>query len=416
MTHIEDRLRATLRQEAARVHKPRNARAENDRRLRARTRFRLTPAPVVAAASVLVISIGLFAARQLPERAGPDKETAVPASGLPANLDPRYRPTGPVVRVAPHSGGYGKSVLMWQATGGLVCWRQNTGGGGCGTPRELSAPQQVCGVPSGSAQRVCRSLPQSGGRHGHPAGVFAALGEAHTPQAGHNSYVYYGAADAQVASVSLITPSGQWLPGTVTGHRGLSSRLWQVGMPSDRAEHMDWTKATLVFHDANGRELERISRPGLGPDQLPAPQTRGVPLFTYDTDSKVVEAGGTPSPGPSRHTLYARVDGGVADFISPDVSGWSSSLLPERLALGSTEFDTRVYGAPWFYGFVRRDVAKVVYRLADGRLAPARVVDVGGLRAYSVRLPDDRNGKFPRHGDVVIAYDANGNKLGQRSV
>jgi hypothetical protein len=384
---IENRIREALDAEASRVVPHGHARAENARRLgraRRRRRFGISLVSVVAVATAASAGALLV---QLPDGspglgrgrdnhdAARDAETgsALARKGaLPRDLDPRYRPTGPVV-----DAGDGSST--WLA-GQQVCWRLSKGGGDC-LPWRLTP-----------------------GRHAAVAGL-----RPHVTQGVKVTRIQtaaFGVADDRVKGVRLELASktfegraGTFEGGRVLTETGSRRRVWQI--PVFRQQDQN-----IVFIGDGGREIQRISLPasktktGVPPAR---PLTTGTPVFTFPTrDGRTA-------------TLRLHQDGTMVGFSS---TGFGRGDTTGPVGRGGPNYapgmiDTRP-GPLWWYGLLPPETTRVVAEFRDGRKLPATIVRVGRYRVFFVRLDGVRPGLPNRQNYTgnVVQYGAQGERLG----
>ncbi|MQY08495.1 hypothetical protein [Actinomadura macrotermitis] len=369
MTTIEERIRAALAAEAARVEPHGHARADNLARLaRARRRRRWAPALAAAAtASVLALAAAVLVVVQ------PEQRAPRPAASLLRDLDPRYRPTGPVWRPD-------RDTSVWIA-GNLLCWRAATGGGDCRPWR----------IPGGQHAAVImeRSTGQSDGQE--PGSVL------------------YGVADGRVTD---LRPTGR-LTGAPIRIGGGTPRIWQVPLsPSQRNGHGPASLSVMagpntavllpVLQAVSPPHLDELTPEGwtrqfppVGTLTLsqPRPLTTGTPLFTF----------------PARHgpvTMHLFRDGAVVGF------GTEESVASGPGAGRNFGAVYRLVEGPrsrWWYGFAAPRMTRVVAELRDGRKLPARMVDLGGGgRVFSVHATGLARGATTNRIGRLAGYDAQG--------
>ncbi|WP_433334387.1 hypothetical protein [Spirillospora sp. CA-294931] len=365
---MEERVREALEAEAAVVEPHAHARAENIRRLSAVRRRGRLAVPLVAAVAV---AGSVLAAFTLPAPGKDGDRPAASAARLPDDLDPRYRPTGPVVN-APDG------VSLWRASGRL-CWREPTGGGDCG-PGTLEPGRHA--TVTGLRARPSRIV------RGRPV----------------LSSVLYGVADDKVSRVRLVSPGGETVAGTVIDPPGPGPHVWQLGAEFGTLG----LRATLSF-SAGTAEIARVpvdtpppaaSRSpeapfpasGMRLAARPRPLTTGIPLFRYRV-------------GGGEATMNVYREGSILGLgtaeSTPSSGGADDSF-------GTVEMLEENPRAQWWYGFLAPEMTRLTARLHDGRTLPAKVVPVGPYRAFAVRVDGLGPDAVPNRVGVLTGYDAEG--------
>jgi hypothetical protein len=157
-------------------------------------------------------------------------------------------------------------------------------------------------------------------------------------QAGGMGSVLIGIGAAEVASVTAWLPSGD-VPGQVKSGRGFPYKIWLADIAMRG-------RTVVVFRDAAGREVARLTNTGL-PPLPPRPSSGGITVFSLPGD-----------------TMTAYLKDGKIGFWGSDgnVTGWMA-IEPSRLRM-LENWHNRI---EWF-GYAAADVARVALREASGRL------------------------------------------------
>jgi hypothetical protein len=146
--------------------------------------------------------------------------------------------------------------------------------------------------------------------------------------------------------------------------------------------------------------------PPLAPAEPAPTTTNAVALFGYE--------GGPRLP----MTLWAQheADGqvrfvGAGDDVPGLVDVFQGVPPGVDRPVREASLDRVAFGERWVCGTARTDVARVAYRLADGRTAPAALHDVPeGGRVWCVRLPHERLDQPPAGGDLIVATLSDGSR------
>ena len=266
MSTVEDRLREALAERAARS--PIDPDAWDKTVAKSRHRLlpwrwsgwtvRLAPAAAVVATIAVVISatllgtqIGDGASPAGPASANPSTSPSARSSQPPllASTVRQIPPVTPFVSISLRVDGEQMRDSLWfgyvpghRAAGIALCqyFAKDgfyTGGSGCA----------FGGLPKGT---LARSVATDG-----------------------TAWIHVGVVAPQATSVTALLPGGKTAQGTVRSARGVADKIWAVSFQADSA-------ATLVFRDAAGHQVTRLTVPATPPTPS-RPAQGGIPLFHY---------------------------------------------------------------------------------------------------------------------------------------
>jgi hypothetical protein len=217
---------------------------------------------------------------------------------------------------------------------------------------------------------------------GLPAGTLAR--SAATDGTG---WIRLGVTAPQVTSVTALLPGGKTAHGTVRSARGISDKIWAVSYPVGSA-------ATLVFRDAAGHQVTRLTVPTAQPTPS-RPAQGGIPLFRY---------------GNGTLTAY-RISGDRIGYWFENGSTWSDIPLSQS-ALGWAGTGSSKSLPDDLFGYAPSGTAWVVLQLTDGRRFATRTISAwpgSGIVFFGpVTLPARTAVGFDA---IVTTYDSAGHVL-----
>ena len=193
-----------------------------------------------------------------------------------------------------------------------------------------------------------------------------------------------GVTAPQVTSVTALLPGAKTVHGTVRAVHGISSKVWAVSYP-------DASAATLVFRDAAGHQVTRLTMPKEPPTPS-RPGKGGIPLFR-SSDGTV--------------TAY-RISGDRIGYWQDHGSTWSDVPVSQS-ALSVADTGKQ---PDQLFGYAPSGTARVALQLADGRQVASRTIPGwpgSGIVFWGpVTLPAHTGLDYDT---IVITYDAAGHVL-----
>jgi hypothetical protein len=159
-----------------------------------------------------------------------------------------------------------------------------------------------------------------------------------------------GVAAPQVTSVTALLPGGKTVHGTVRPVHGISYKVWAVSYPDPSA-------ATLVFRDAAGHQVTRLTVPVEAPTPS-RPGHGGIPLFRL---------------GSNTVTAY-RISGGRIGFWAGNDSTWSDVPVSQSALSFADMGSSGSQPSNHLFGYAPAGTARVALQLADGRRFASRTI------------------------------------------
>ncbi len=374
MNTVEDRLREALAERAARS--PIDPDAWDKTVARSRHRLlpwrrpawtvRLAPAAGVVAAVAVVIAatvlgghIGRGTKSPGPASTGPTPSVSASLPDGLSYLAHEIPPVTPVVSISLFADGHQVRNSLYfgyvpgHAAAGIALCQFNTSGTYAGYSACRSG-----GLPAGSLARPVMT---------------DGTGD-----------IRLGVTAPQVTSVTALLPGAKTVHGTVRAVHGISSKVWAVSYP-------DASAATLVFRDAAGHQVTRLTMPKEPPTPS-RPGKGGIPLFR-SSDGTV--------------TAY-RISGDRIGYWQDHGSTWSDVPVSQS-ALSVADTGKQ---PDQLFGYAPSGTARVALQLADGRQVASRTIPGwpgSGIVFWGpVTLPAHTGLDYDT---IVITYDAAGHVL-----